>query len=166
MLCPKCYNKVDKQQKRCGKCGFNLELIEGASNRQAKKALKSEYKDSVIYVGGIPEDVSKKKLILLSIFLGMFGAHDFYVGKFWQGLYKLITMILTIVSSSLVLMFGIVTQTNALYLTYQFVLVFQGFNVIFWFTDMLLIFFERYKIPVYKDEFSKQTHECGHSDPT
>ena len=108
-----------------------------------------------MYIGGIPEDVSKKKLILLSIFLGLFGAHDFYVGKLWQGLYKCITMCLTIVLSTIVLTFGIVYQTNFFYLAYQFILVFQGLNILFWILDIVKIFLERYKIPVYNDKFSR-----------
>lgn len=155
MLCPKCYGKVDKKQKTCTYCGFNLSALEGASNRQAKKALKTEYRDNVLYIGGIPEDVSKKKLILLSIFFGLFGVHDFYVGNFWRGLYKAITMSLTIILSTIVLSFGIVQVNNAFYIAYQFILVFQGLNILIWIFDIIRIFLERYKIPIYKDEFSK-----------
>ena len=155
MLCPKCYGKVGKDQKRCTTCGFEISKLESASNKQAKKALKSIYKDNVLYLKGIPGDVSKKKLLLLSIFLGLFGAHDFYVGKFWNGLFKLIAASLTSILGMLVLSLGIVVQNNAIYIAFQFSLVFQGFNAVFWIADIIKIFLERYKIPVYDDSFSK-----------
>lgn len=154
MLCPKCYGKVKKEQVRCPNCGFNLNLMQGASNKQAKKAKKSIYKDDILYTTQIPPDVSKKKLLLFSIFLGLFGVHNFYVGKFWQGLYMCVCTGLTTILSILIPGLGIVNQDNVLYITFQFLLIFQGINIILWVYNIFSIIFERYKIPVYKDEFS------------
>ena len=153
MLCPKCYGKMKKDQVRCQSCGFNINTMQGASNKEAKKALKSIYRDDVLYTTEIPEDVSKKKLLLLTIFLGLFGANHFYVGKLWQGLYMCI-------SSSVVLIFAIILtifepgSASVLDMIFQFLLVFQGVNLVIWIFSIANVALERYKIPVYKDEFS------------
>ena len=153
MLCPKCYGKMKKDQVRCQSCGFNINTMRGASNKEAKKALKSIYKDDVLYTTEIPEDVSKKKLLLLTIFLGIFGANHFYVGKLWQGLYMCI-------SSSVALIFAIILtifepgSASVLDMIFQFLLVFQGVNLVIWIFSIANVALERYKIPVYKDEFS------------
>ena len=154
MQCPKCYNKIKKEQTRCQHCGFDISIMDGASNKAAKKAKKTIYKDDILYTTEIPYDVSKKKLFLFSIFLGLFGVHHFYVGKFWLGLYMCVSTSVTLILSILITSFNIIDAKDILYSAFQFSLVFQGVNVIMWVVDMIRIFFERYKIPVYKKSFS------------
>ena len=154
MQCPKCYGKIDPNTKRCRSCGFNINSLDGATNKAAKKAKKTIYKDDILYTTKIPPDVSKKKLLLFSIFLGIFGVHDFYVGKFWQGLYlALSTGIATVLA--LVLIITNTIAQNLLQNIYAFVSVFEGLAVIITIWDIFKIAFERFKIPVYKDEFSR-----------
>lgn len=154
MQCPKCYGKIDPNTKRCRSCGFNINSLDGATNKAAKKAKKTIYKDDILYTTKIPPDVSKKKLLLFSIFLGIFGVHDFYVGKFWQGLYlALSTGIATVLA--LVLIITNTIAQNLLQDIYAFVSVFEGLAVIITIWDIFKIAFERFKIPVYKDEFSR-----------
>ena len=155
MICPKCYAKIKPEQIKCHNCGFDLRLMQDATNKAAKKAKRSVYKDDVLYTTQTPPDVKRKKLILLSIFLGLFGAHHFYVGKIWQGLYMLFSTVIGLSLSSVILAYGIIDANNVIYQIYQFALVFQGLAVIFWVVDMVKIFLRRYKIPVYRDEFSK-----------
>lgn len=156
MLCPKCYGKVNKNQNRCEYCGFDLSQMQGATNKQAKIAKHTIYKDDILYTTNIPPDVSKKKLLLLAIFLGLFGAHNFYVGKFWQGLFMCLSTAITAVLGTIVSALGIIASNNAVYIAFQFILVFQGLTVIFWVADCFKIFLERFKIPVYKDSFSNK----------
>lgn len=155
MLCPKCYGKIDKNYNICKHCGFKIKELEGASNKQAKKIKRTIYKDDILYSTYIPGDVSKKKLLLFCIFLGLFGAHDFYVGKFWIGLCKCVTMSITLTISIILWATNTVTE-NIFQIIFEFVTIFQGFNVILWVNDIFRISFERYKIPIYKDEFSKK----------
>ena len=154
MLCPKCYGKINKGQTRCQYCGFDTKIINGASNKQAKKIKHTIYKDDILYTTQIPADVSKKKLMMFSIFLGLLGVHNFYVGKFWQGLYMCLTTSITFVLSMIVS--TIINSNNIFYIAFQFVLGFQGVTVIMWVVQMIKIFLERFKIPVYKDDFSKR----------
>ncbi|HAJ77903.1 MAG TPA: hypothetical protein DCO89_02405 [Clostridiales bacterium] len=155
MLCPKCYGRIKKDQNRCYHCGFNINQMQGASNKQAKKALKGIYKDDVLYTTEIPEDVSKKKLLLLTIFLGLFGANHFYVGKFWQGLYMCISSSLALVLAVVITALNLSSQT-VIDKIFQFILIFQGVNLVLWLMSIVNVAFGRYKIPVYKDEFSKK----------
>ena len=156
MLCPKCYGKLSKDKKRCLYCGFDMKELDDASNKQAKKIKHTIYKDDILYTTNVPYDVSKKKLLLFAIFFGLFGVHDFYVGKFWQGLYQCV--VIGIVSILLVVQFALNTITqNWVQIALDVMAVFAGFATIIWIVDSIKIGFERFKIPVYKDEFSKDT---------
>lgn len=155
MLCPKCYGKIDRKQQRCKYCGFYLSELDGASNKQAKKALKSIYKDDVLYSTKVPYDVSKKKLLLFAVFLGMFGVHDFYVGKIWQGLFQCISFVGALIFGTILIAMNTIFD-NIIQRLAEFWLIFQGLALIFWIWDIFKISFERFKIPVYKDEFSKK----------
>ena len=155
MLCPKCYGKVDSKQQRWQYCGFFMKELDNASNKQAKKAMKSIYKDDVLYSTKIPYDVSKKKLLLFAIFLGLFGVHHFYVGKLWHGLFMSITMSVTLILAITLMIMNTIFD-NVVQRIFEFWLIFQGLNIIFWVWDIFKIMFERFKIPVYKDSFSKK----------
>lgn len=41
---------------------------------------------------GISSNKSKKTALILCVFLGFFGAHDFYLGKWGKGLIKALTL--------------------------------------------------------------------------
>ena len=154
MICPKCYSKIHKTKNRCDYCGFNLNELNDASNKQAKKALKSPFKDDVLYTSQLPRDVSKKKLLLFSIFLGLLGVHNFYVGKLWRGLFNVLVTSITFVLGALLISLNIITN-HPIYIAFQFALAFQGANVIIWVMDIIDISLNRYKVPVYKESFSK-----------
>ena len=162
MLCPKCYGKCKKEQKRCYNCGFDLTLLEGATNKEAKRARKTIYKDDIMMIKGIPPDVSKKKLSLFAIFLGLFGVHNFYVGRLWRGLFMCISTSVTILLSTLVSTLGIIDAANVYYIAFQFWLIFQGITVLLWVYDIIMIFLERWKIPVYKQSFSETKQNEKH----
>jgi TM2 domain-containing membrane protein YozV len=154
MLCPKCYGKIDKEKNRCDYCGFNLNELNNASNKEAKKALKGIYKDDVIYTSKLPADVSKKKLLLYAIFLGMFGAHHFYVGKFWQGFCMALITCVTLILGTFLYVTGSITD-NIIQYAFEFSTAFQGGVLIYWISNIIGIIFNKYKVPVYKDSFSK-----------
>ncbi len=154
MLCPKCYGKLSKDKKKCLYCGFDMTELDGASNKEAKEIKKTIYKDDILYTTSIPADVSKKKLLLFAIFLGLFGVHDFYVGKFWQGFYQcVVTGMVLILGITLSIMNTFVQ--NAVQITFEFMTVFMGVALIVWVVDIIKICLERFKIPVYKKSFSE-----------
>jgi len=69
MLCPKCYARIKKEQVRCQHCGFNLNVMQGATNKEAKIAKKTIYKDDILYTTNVPQDVSKKSYCCFQYFL-------------------------------------------------------------------------------------------------
>ena len=145
MLCPKCYGKIDKKQQRCQYCGFYMNQLDDASNKLAKQIKKTIYKDDILYSTRIPYDVSKKKLLLFAIFLGLFGVHDFYVGKFWQGLYICVSVSVTLILSIILMIMNTIYQ-NIIQTIFEIWSAFQGVALVMWFADIINISLERFKM--------------------
>ena len=83
--CPRCGNKCLQAQSECEECGLIFSRMEYASNKAAKRKLRHFDTDFVIYTNQYPKDVSYIKLLLLTTFLGITGAHYYYVGKYVKG---------------------------------------------------------------------------------
>lgn len=154
MRCPNCYGKIDKESGICTKCGFNKKSLEFSSNKKAKELKRSGDGDLVIETNILPSDVSKKNLLLFCGFLGVFGAHYFYVGKMIRGLINLIVSIYASV-------FGVLSFFNLsgdkVYAYFEyFALLFFGFVFIFTIFDFVNIMLNRFKVPVYVDKKSKK----------
>lgn len=154
MNCPKCYSKIKKGTCRCDTCGFNILDLNEATNAEGKKALKSVYKDDVLWTTELPKDVKKKSLLLKSIFLGLFGVHNFSVGRFWQGLYMAVSSAITIILTVIISLMGTITNT-VFQIAFEFWSVFQGITLIIWIIDIVNIARNRFKVPVYKESFSE-----------
>lgn len=146
MRCPKCYGKIDKITNICTKCAFKVEKIKNASNKKAKEMMKNGDGDLVIYTSILPSDLSKKKLALWCAFLGIFGAHFFYIGKMFRGL---INLIFGAFGYAFLLLrsFNILATGILLYIEFfiMFGFVFVLVNTIFDFINILL---NRFKVPV------------------
>ena len=87
--CPRCGAKTYWASKQCSVCNLKFDRIENLSNKEAKKAIKNKEKEKVLYISTRPDDVSKRKFMLLYLLLGWFGAYNIYVGKYKKGLYSL-----------------------------------------------------------------------------
>ena len=153
MNCPKCYGKVDKISKQCKYCGFKLKELVNASNKEAKKAIKNGDKEDVLFTSILPNDVNKKKLKLYSIFLGLLGWHDLYVGKYGSFIFKFITFFAQIIIFCLKMLLG--NQIVVLQYISTISSFLMGINIFLWFYDVIRIFTGKYKVPVYKEEFSE-----------
>ncbi len=143
MRCPVCGAKFEKD--RCKYChDVTAEKVLNASNLEAKKQRKKGLTENVVYSTTLPNDVSKKKLLLLTVFLGWFGAHNFYVGKNLKGLFYLVPMVL-LLSLAAVSQFAsyINTTTPMLVIGYVCAVV-----AVLWFTDIVNILFKKFKVPV------------------
>lgn len=160
MNCPKCYGKIDKVSNRCKSCGFNMRELNGATHKDVKRAKKEGFGDDVLYTTTLPADISKKKLLLLCIFLGLFGGHSYYTGKWIKGLFSTIVTVGTIVFSALNIAFVDIQNLMGIagaYLFSGFDLL-MGVNLIMFLIDLVSIIRNKYKVSVYKDEFSKWVH--------
>ena len=143
--CPRCGNDCLLSQVRCEECGLLFKKVEDATNKEGKRRLLRGEKEKVIYVKKCPKDVKKWKLILISIFGGLFGVHYFYVGRWKWGLAMLIYFFA-------VLLMGVVF--NSYFLTIwsgTFFSVFgplTGIYTLSWLNDIRRVCFNSFKIPV------------------
>jgi len=153
MRCPKCYGKLEKTTQICTKCGFKNDTVKGASNKQAKEMIRTGNGDLVIHTPILPSDLSKKNLALWCGFLGIFGAHYFYIGKMFRGLTNLICSVFAlaflILRVSNIFAIGIL-QYIEFFIMFDFV--FVVVNTVFDFINILL---NKFKVPVYIEEAKK-----------
>ena len=159
MHCPKCYGGVDKRKQICKHCGFKLKSMEGATHKAVKQAKKDGFGMDVLYTDKLPEDVSKKKLLLLCIFLGLFGGHSFYAGKVFKAIYSLVVAVLMFTYSTVIATFNLSitalgTVSPIFVWVFSFLLLFMGINIFLFIFDLIAIITNKYKVSVYKDEFS------------
>lgn len=142
--CPRCGNICLLSQAQCDDCGLYFARVEEATNKEGKRRLARGQKEQVIYVNKC-KDVKRWKLILFSVFLGLFGAHYFYVGKWKKGL-AMLTYFFA------VLFMGVIF--NAYFLTIwdgRFYSIFgplTGIYVIVWLWDIVRITLGKFKMPV------------------
>lgn len=145
--CPRCNYKLAKSANICPNCELNYTKFEFATNKEAKEALKLGEKSRVIYRKGYPKDVSKTKLLLLSIFLGFMGAHLYYVGRWKRAVFYTVFFVVAITYSSLNAWIGLTTENIMIELFYILYLVF-GVVLILWIVDIVKITFNKFRIPV------------------
>ena len=153
MLCPKCYGRVNKNTLRCDFCGMRMNELNGATNKDAKLALKGIYKDDVMMTSKLPEDINKKKLLLLAIFFGLFGVHNLFVGRKVRGYFQIVSLLLLALCYILQIAFLGTVGDVAWIIPFQ---ISQGISIIMWFGDIFMIAINKFKVPVYKIEFSKK----------
>lgn len=153
MWCPKCYGGMKEKNGICLHCGFQMKDLEGATNDNVKVARKNGKKEDILYTTKLPVDVKKKSLLLYCIFLGIFGAHNYYVGKFIKAIYMTTTFVF-------MTLFMILKNSGVgidfVNYFYTFVALLQGVTIIMWIWDLISICFNKFKVPVYKEEFSKK----------
>ena len=160
--CPRCGNECLISQAKCDDCGLLFARLDEATNKAGKVRLARHQKEQVIYVKKCPQDVKKWKLILMTIFLGLFGGHYFYVGRWKIGLGWLCYFFA-------VLFMGVIF--NSYFLTVwsgQFFSIFgpiTGVYTIIWLNDIRRVCFNSFKIPVSilsdeeNEEYIKQKQE-------
>ena len=129
----------------CPDCGLNFAKFAKATNAEAKRAMRKGEKERVLNSSQRPSDVSKTKLLLSCIFGGLFGAHEFMLGRWLRGLFYCITTMLAFVLAWLQ-MYDF-TSVAFEYITEIVYLVWVVILVI-WIDSIFKIIFNKYKIPV------------------
>lgn len=147
--CPRCDTRNNYHENRCSCCGLIFSRVENGSNLIAKGLILAGKKDETVKARMFPKDVSKKKFLLLCGFLGIFGAHNFYVGRYKKAIFGLICGILSVLCATIG---GLLPFYDTLM---SFISVPIGFDVIFWAWDFIDGCFNRYKIPVAVDFVSE-----------
>ena len=142
--CPRCAYKCDNETLICPSCRLNFSKLELATNKAAKKMIFSGQKNKVVYIKGLPKDVKFSKLLLISIFLGLFGGHCFMVGRISRGIFMLIGGIFALVGS--------VLGSFKILAPFEYTLIILvGIVGFVWLVDIFNICFYKFKVPVYID---------------
>ena len=146
MRCPICDAKLESGQ-ICKYCKVTREEIENASNKKVKEYKKTDRSDLIYFTNVIPKDVSRLKLIILTIVLGLFGANHFYVKRTKRGLFSLITFIncLLFLPIQLTLNFR---KIIVLELIYELIYFSMAIVVILWVFDIVAVLIRTFKVPV------------------
>lgn len=145
--CPRCGKKALSEMGVCPQCKLNFQKFSSATNIEGKVALKQGEKDRVIYRLGVPGDVSKLKLLLLTTFLGFTGAHHYYVGRKNMGFFYSIFFFVGVIYTILTTAFNFDFTSEIGQFFYLLVLVW-GLVIMLWIVDIAKVCFNRYKIPV------------------
>ncbi len=153
MRCPSCYGRVEKQSGICTKCGFNTKKLKDGSNKKAKELILRGDGDLVLESNVVPNDVSKKNLLLLCGFLGLFGAHYFYVGKVFRGW---INFVVSIFANICFVLNFLGIKSGALNYVEFFITLIFCLVLIRTIFDFVNIIFNKFKIPVYIEEKKKK----------
>lgn len=143
--CPRCFYKMPTGLKVCPACGMNFDKLDQATNKEGRAALRANQKERVVFTTTLPCDVNKWKLFFLSLFLGFTGAHLFRVGRDLRGFAYLILNILGIVFTFLPSSYF---STSLMYNIFVVVYLGWAIAIIFWFVDVVLVAFNKFKVPV------------------
>lgn len=148
--CPRCNLKMPIGANVCPGCELNFSKFESATNKAGKIALSEGRKEDVLYRKGCPKDVDKTKLLLMAIFLGFAGGHNYYVGRIGRGLFCTIFFLFGLMNSILSVVFK-ATITGWLYEIISILVLIWGAVLVMWLFDIINIILNKYKIPVSVD---------------
>lgn len=153
-VCPRCGLRVMGEIDTCPDCGLVFSRLALATNKDAKRKKLRHDRDFIIMTNKLPQDVSFIKLLLMCIFLGVFGGHNFYVGRYLKGSILLgdflVLTMFVIFNNSLVAIDG-----GGLLGFFSTVC---GIVMLMWFWDLLMIITKRYKVPVAIDLEGKEDY--------
>lgn len=145
VVCPRCKEKYKVGTQKCEICGLVFARLKYATNSAAKNMIKHGQGKKVIYTSDIPKDVSWVKMFTFSLLLGIFGAHNFYIGRYKKAISMLVMGVITIIGFALSLNSLLNGGLNIV------VSIIVGVNAILWILDTGTICMRKYKIPVYID---------------
>ncbi len=146
-VCPRCEYKVPADVTVCPKCQLNYQKFDMATNAWGKYALNNDMKEQVVFRLGCPSDVNKIKLLLLTIFLGFFGAHYYYVGRIKMGVFFSIFASIGIING-VFSFFVKEVPTGDIYQIFTVLVLVWGVVIMLWLVDIFKVCFNKFKIPV------------------
>lgn len=149
MRCPICGAKLVAKQ-ICPYCKITDDQITSASNKKVKKYRKTGNKDLICYTNVIPNDLSRLKIILYTIFLGWFGINHLYVSRPIRGIYSIISTIGSFLMIILALLIQSYSKAGLIIyqIFYNIFFYMMAINVILWACDIIAVIFKSFKVPV------------------
>lgn len=149
MRCPQCGCNMEKTN-NCPYCDISKEQVYFASNKKAKEYLKKGLKDKVCYSSVKPRDVDRVKLILLTLFLGIVGVGNFYVGKRGKGIFACLSFSFAFVAMLIKVIVEQTLMQSIVALNYisEILVACAAITVIIWVSDLFSLILNIYKYPV------------------
>lgn len=99
--CPRCGEKCLFNAPKCPECGLLFSRLSLVTNKAGKRCVRKHQKDKVLYVSSWPEDAKRWKALLLCGFLGLYGAHNFYLGRYIKATFSLIFSTITTIFAAM-----------------------------------------------------------------
>lgn len=145
MKCPICGCKM-KEEFMCPYCKITGDQVKEASNAKAKECLKSKNAKDVYISTYLPKDVNNTRLMLITIFGGIFGINYFYVGRNKMGflfLYAIVQSLLLYILTNFVFASNVVLNMVA-----DVSYLIEAIFVILWMSDIVKVVMKKFPIPV------------------
>lgn len=145
MKCPICGCKM-KEEFMCPFCKITGEQVRNASNSEAKERIRRKDTKEVYNSSYLPKDVNNTRLMLIALFGGAFGIHQFYVGKYKTGLFYMLSFLYAVIFYALswLLFPGVVVLEYFM----DFGLLLAALIILLWISDFFKICFKSFSIPV------------------
>ena len=145
MKCPICGCKM-KEEFMCPYCKITGHQVKTASNKKAKEKIIKRDKEGVYNSSYLPCDINNTRLMLITLFGGPIGIHQFYVGKFKMGFYYLLSCFYAMIFyilSTMIFKGNIVLKyfLSAGYILY-------GVALFMWMSDFVKVCFKKFSMPV------------------
>lgn len=147
--CPRCNMKTPIENVVCPGCKLNYEKFNTATNAEAKQAIKEGNADQVLMRTGRPKDVKFIKLLLIAIFLGAFGGHNYYVGRYKRGILFTVFFFVGIINGVVNTILKVKPHGD-LWEVFTLLVMIWGLVLLLWVFDIVKICLNRFKIPVSK----------------
>ncbi|MGN1227158.1 MAG: NINE protein [Christensenellales bacterium] len=98
MFCNNCGKEINEHSSFCANCGAKVNSVPKQPTRQAPASVSEKQQQTsqknVAYAEPIYENQKSQVIAtILSLFLGIFGIHNFYLGKVGKGILQLILTI-------------------------------------------------------------------------
>lgn len=124
---------------KCEECGLIFSRLEFATNKAAKNKIKKGDRDYILYTSNLPKDLSHTKLLIYTLFLGLFGAQYYYTGKYIKGILMSAMMAYAIVC--VIFNAYLVNYLSILYVPI-------GVGVLAWIVSCVYVICKKFKVPV------------------
>ena len=131
----------------CPGCQLNFSKFNAATNAEAKAAMRNGEKDNILLRTGCPGDVSRIKLLLITIFLGFCGAHYYYVGRNKMGVFFSVFFGIGIINAILTVFLDSMPKGD-LYQVFTLLVLGWGLVLILWIVDIAKVCLNKFKVPV------------------
>ena len=150
MRCPICGAKL-YQKTICPYCKITADQVKSASNKKVKEYRKTGRKDLIHYTTVLPQDVSRVKLWLFTIFLGWCGVNHFIVGRNIRGCFAATASAGAIIMT-IIKVFATIKASGAvlfaLNLFYELIFYSMAINIVMWVFDIFSLLTKSFKVPV------------------